>query len=180
MADKKVVFFDRDGVINVDTGYLHEVDQCQFVDGIFSLCAHLKKCQYELIMVTNQSGIARGLYDETQFWKLTDWMMQEFRNNGASFLDVYFCPHHPSFGNDKYKIDCNCRKPKSGMFLQAIQEHNIDIGQSWIIGDRVHDIEAALAAGIKKNILFNNKAPISDIVEHHICNLQEAIQIIKE
>ena len=90
----KAAFLDRDGVINVDHGYVSTTDQFEFIDGVFAACRHLQQQGYLLIVVTNQSGIGRGYYSEAQFWQLTDWMKQQFAANSVDITDVFFCPHH--------------------------------------------------------------------------------------
>lgn len=144
---EKAVFLDRDGVINIDHGYVHQQEDFQFVDGIFDLCRHFQELGYLLIVVTNQSGIARGMYSEKQFQDLTNWMIDEFRTEGIHITKVYHCPHHPEFGQEQDR-SCECRKPKPGMIQRAIAELGIDPVESILIGDKVSDMEAGIAAGI--------------------------------
>lgn len=141
---------DRDGVINVDKSYVYKVEDIEFIDGIFDLCQAYQNKDYDIIIVTNQAGIARGYYTEDDFIKLMDWMKKEFKKRGINILDVFYCPHHPDFTGE-----CDCRKPKPGMILEAAKKHNIDLQNSILIGDKMSDIEAGKNAGIGLNILIN-------------------------
>ena len=146
---KKVVFLDRDGVINKEVGYLHKIEDFEFINGVFDACLYFQSIGYQIIIVTNQSGIDRGYYDEGDFHIVNNWMLEQFNNKGIEILDVFFCPHGP-------ESNCDCRKPKPGMFNQAHDKHNIDMGDSWMIGDKEADITAANAAGIQNTILVES------------------------
>jgi D-glycero-D-manno-heptose 1,7-bisphosphate phosphatase len=152
---KKVVFIDRDGVINKEVGYLHKIKDFEFIDGVFDACLHFQKLGYSLIIITNQSGIARGYYSKDDFHLVNNWMIDQFENQGVSILDVFFCPHGP-------ESTCDCRKPKPGMFNQANDKYNIDMGNSWMIGDKEADIQAANAAGIRNTILVKSGHEIDE------------------
>jgi len=145
----KVVFLDRDGVINQDVGYLHKSKNFNFIAGIFEACKYFQSLGFKLIIVTNQSGIHRGYYQETDFHLLTEWMLGQFYNQHINILDVFFCPHGPN-------ATCKCRKPKPGMLLNARDKYKIDMAKSWMIGDKESDIEAAKAAGVNKTILLKS------------------------
>ena len=125
----KVIFLDRDGVINQEVGYLYKSKDFKFIDGIFEACKHFQSLGYKLIVVTNQSGIARGYYQEEDFHTLTKWMLVQFNNQDVDILDVFFCPHGP-------KSICKCRKPQPGMLLEARDKYGINMKDSWIIGDK--------------------------------------------
>lgn len=153
---KPAVFIDRDGVINHDRGYISKVDDFEFIDGVFEACHALKEKGYLLVLVTNQSGIARGLYTEKEFITLTEWMDWSFADKGIEFDGIYYCPHHSDFGDETYKQDCDCRKPKPGMFISAQEELEIDMASSVMIGDKADDMRAAIAAGVKTNILVRS------------------------
>lgn len=150
---RKAVFLDRDGVINIDHGYLFQPEQFDFIDGVFAACQHLQQLGYLLIVVTNQSGIARGYYSEHQFALLTSWMKQQFAAHGVKIDGVYYCPHHLEKGQNPYNIACDCRKPQPGMLLQAIREYGIDPSQSLMLGDKAADMQAAAAAGVSRKVL---------------------------
>lgn len=158
----KAVFLDRDGVINKDKGYVHTVDEFEFIEGVFEACLTLKQMGYLLIVVTNQSGIARGLYSEADFEHLTEWMDWNFADKGVELDGIYYCPHHPEKGLDEYKQDCDCRKPKPGMLTSAAQFLKIDMSQSVMVGDKADDMRAAKAAGINSAILVRTGKTISD------------------
>jgi D-glycero-D-manno-heptose 1,7-bisphosphate phosphatase len=149
----KAAFLDRDGVINVDHGYVSSPEQFEFIDGVFDACRHLQQQGYLLIVVTNQSGIGRGYYNEQQFHQLTDWMKAQFASHGVTLTDVFFCPHHPVNAIVPYQTDCNCRKPAPGMLLQAIQKYQIDPKLSLMLGDKKADMQAAQAAGVGRKVL---------------------------
>ena len=152
----KAVFLDRDGVINKDNGYVHTVDDFEYIDGVFEACLALKQMGYLLIVVTNQSGIARGMYSEDDFHHLTEWMDWNFADKGVELDGIYYCPHHPQKGLGGYKQDCDCRKPKPGMMLDAAEFLKIDMSQSVMVGDKADDMRAAKAAGINTAILVRS------------------------
>ena len=152
--EKKALFLDRDGVINVNYGYVHKIEDFEFIDGIFDLARAAAAKNYVICIVTNQAGIGRGYYTTDQFNDLTEWMKDRFAEKGAQIDAVYFCPHHPEMGLNEYHRHCDCRKPAPGMIRKAELEHSIDIEHSLLIGDRLSDIECAKAAGIKTAILI--------------------------
>jgi D-glycero-D-manno-heptose 1,7-bisphosphate phosphatase len=145
----KTIFLDRDGVINKESNYVFKIDDFEFIEGIFDACQYLQKLKYEIIIVTNQSGISRGFYNESDYQKLTTWMLSEFENNNIHILDIFHCPHGPD-------SNCNCRKPKPGMLIKAQIKHNIDMKNSWLIGDKASDILAANHSGIKNTIIVRS------------------------
>ena len=148
IVSRPAVFLDRDGVINREDGYVHRVDEFHFIDGVFDACREMSKAGYQLIIITNQAGIARGYYTEDDFHRLTKWMLNEFRQHGIEIDDVYYCPHHPVHGVGDYRRDCDCRKPAPGMILRAAQERSLDLQRSILVGDKVTDIDAGRAAGV--------------------------------
>lgn len=158
---KPAVFLDRDGVINVDHGYVHDEHDFEFIDGVFDAARKLQAKGYLLVLVTNQSGIARGKFSEDRFLSLTQWMDWNFEDNGVAFDGIYYCPHHAEFGVGEYKQDCDCRKPKPGMFLSARDFLNIDMSNSAMVGDKAEDLMAADAAGIGTKILVRTGKPVT-------------------
>ncbi len=148
----KALFLDRDGVINIDKAYVYKPEQFEFIEGIFELCKAYQERDYLIIVVTNQSGIARGYYSEEDFLHVSDWMSEQFAKNGVKIIHIYHCPHHPEITGS-----CRCRKPSPGMLLDAKKEYNIDMKNSLMIGDKERDIEAAIGAGIENTILFTDK-----------------------
>ena len=177
---KTAAFIDRDGIINVDKGYVHKKEDVSFVPGIFRLCRLLQEKGFKIIVITNQSGIARGLYDVEDFNRLMEWMKVQFAEHGINIAGVYFCPHHPTEGQGEFKKDCQCRKPKPGMLLKAQQELDIDLTESVLIGDKETDIQAGLNAGIKKNFLIGNCT--KDQMTDCLCfsNLEELLEYIDD
>lgn len=145
----KAVFLDRDGVINVDKGYVHKIEDFEFYPNVFKALKKLQDAGFKLFIVTNQSGIAVGYYTEEDFLILTNWMLNQFEKEGIKIEKVYYCPHHEDGIVEKYSFKCDCRKPESGMITQAISEYNIDPKQSFLIGDKENDILAAHKEGIK-------------------------------
>ncbi len=153
---KKALFLDRDGVINVDTGYVDRPERFEFTPGIFELCGAAEASGYLLIVVTNQAGIGRGYFSEADFRHLTDWMKQRFLEHGVHIAQVYHCPYHPEFGQGLYKCESRDRKPNPGMLLDAQSDFNLDLAASFLIGDKLSDVEAAHAAGIGAPILLQS------------------------
>ena len=158
---KKAVFLDRDGTLNIDYGYVHDIDHFHFIEGIIEALKKLKEMGYLLVLVTNQSGIARGFFTEEQFLQLTEWMDWSLADRGVDLDGIYYCPHHPEAKFAEFKQDCDCRKPKSGMLLQAIEELKIDPSRSIMIGDKVDDLLAGKGAKINTNILVRTGKEIT-------------------
>ena len=152
----RALFLDRDGIINLDNPYVHKKEDFEFIDGVFDLCRHAKELGFLIFVITNQAGIGRGYYTEEDFLKLTDWMCRVFYNEGIEISKVYYCPFHPEHGIGDYKKDSYFRKPAPGMILQAINEFNVDVLNSVLIGNKITDIQAGISAGLKTNILYEN------------------------
>jgi len=145
----KALFLDRDGVINMEINYLYRIEDFIFINGIFELCEKYHQNGYKIFVITNQAGIAKGFYDENDFYTLTNWMINKFSSKGITISKVYYCPHHPEISGS-----CTCRKPNPGMIKQAEKEFDLDIENSILIGDKISDIEAGKNAGIGLNILI--------------------------
>ncbi|MDC3200286.1 HAD family hydrolase [Porticoccaceae bacterium] len=150
----RALFLDRDGVINVNHGYVHIIEKFEFIDGIFELVRAAHANDFKVVVITNQSGIGRGFYSEQQFHQLTSWMCEEFLNEDAPIDKVYFSPFHPTDGLGRYKKDDFSRKPNPGMIVQAQEELGLDLDNSILVGDKPTDIQAGIAAGIGRNIMF--------------------------
>lgn len=169
----KALFLDRDGVVNVEKDYLYKIDDFEFINGIFELCKFFQEKNYKIVIVTNQSGIARGFYSEDDFNHLSHWMTKQFQTNGIEITAIYHCPHH-----EKYSIKCQCRKPEPGMLLQAAQEYNIDLVNSIIVGDKERDIEAGLNAGLHLTYLFDETGTTkTSKATKIVSNLKEIIDV---
>jgi D-glycero-D-manno-heptose 1,7-bisphosphate phosphatase len=143
---KRAVFVDRDGTINVERDYLYRVDEFEFIPGAPQALKLLNEAGFMVVVVTNQSGVARGYYTEEEVGILHRHIESELANAGARVDAWYYCPHHPS-GRGSYSLPCRCRKPLPGMLLEAARRHNIDLAASIMIGDRLADMEAGIAAG---------------------------------
>jgi D-glycero-D-manno-heptose 1,7-bisphosphate phosphatase len=148
----KALFLDRDGVINIEKNYLYRVEDFEFIDGVFELCKHFQNLGFIIVVITNQSGIARGYYSQDDFLKLSSWMVDEFKKQGINISRVYHCPHHPDFSGE-----CECRKPKNGMILEAQKDFDIDLKNSVLVGDSESDIEAAISSNIQQTYLLSQK-----------------------
>jgi len=146
---RRGLFLDRDGVINVEKNYLYKQEDFEFIDGVFDLCRYYAQRDYLIFVVTNQSGIARGYYTQEDFEKLSAWMVGEFLSHGIEITKVYFCPHFPQISGE-----CECRKPKPKMLLDARDEFDLDMAHSVLVGDKERDIEAAINAGVLESYLF--------------------------
>ena len=168
----KALFLDRDGVINVDHGYVYRKEDIEFIDGIFDLVSAAKKSGYLNIIVTNQSGIGRGYYTSQNFHDLTKWMKEQFVVHNSIIDAVYFCPYHPD-GSGKYSRYKKFRKPEPGMILQAALEHNINLKGSILVGDSLSDIQAGIAAGVGKIFYYGSGDNI--VTAHVVSHLTEII-----
>jgi D,D-heptose 1,7-bisphosphate phosphatase len=147
-AMQKALFLDRDGVINEDLGYVYEARNFKFCEGIFEALANFSARGYKLIVITNQSGIGRGYYTARQFEILNEFMLGEFRKRGVTIDEVYFCPHAP-------EDNCECRKPRPKMILEAARKFSVDLERSIMIGDKQSDMDAAIAAGVGRKFLID-------------------------
>ena len=151
----RALFLDRDGVVNEEVGYLHRADEVRFVAGIFSLCRTAAALGYRLIVVTNQAGIARGYYSETDFEALMQFMRCELHGEGVELDAVYYCPFHPEHGVGKYRQEHEDRKPGTGMLRRGAREFGVELSESVLVGDRCSDVGAANAAGLRQAFLIS-------------------------
>ncbi len=151
----KVAFLDRDGGINEDVGYTYKIEDFNFIDGSIEALQLLQVKGFSIIVVTNQSGIGRGYYTELDYQRLTDWYVEGLSCSGVNIVDVLHCPHTPEDG-------CNCRKPLPGLFEKAAQKHVVNFEQSFMVGDKLSDIEAAERAGIAHRYLVGSEYSQSD------------------
>lgn len=145
---RKAVFLDRDGTLNVEKEYLYRVEEFEFVPGAPEAIRQLNRAGLLVVVVTNQSGVARGYYTEEDVHTLHSHIAQELEHSGARVDAWLYCPHHPS-GRGSYGLPCTCRKPLPGMLLEAARRMDIDLEASVMIGDKRADVEAALAAGCR-------------------------------
>ena len=151
---RRAVFLDRDGTINVEKNYLHKVEDFEFIPGAPEAIKKLKDAGFLVIVVSNQSGIARGYFDELDVAQIHQHMQTELATYGTLIDAFYFCPHHPDEGLGAYKVQCECRKGKPGMLLQAALEHDLDLQHSFMVGDKLADIVAGERAGCKSILVL--------------------------
>ena len=136
----RAIFLDRDGTINVEKHYLFKIEDFEWMPGVLDGLKQLQNQGYLLIILTNQSGIARGYYRESDFFHLNEWMTRTLKNYGVDIAHIYYCPHLPDAAILTYRKACDCRKPKLGMFLQAVHDFDIDLSQSFALGDKLRDL----------------------------------------
>jgi len=143
------IIFDRDGVLNVDSGYAHRPDQIVWCAGALDALRLLRQENIPTAVATNQSGIGRGLYSESDLHELHSWMCREVEASGGRLGPLYFCPHHPEATVERYRVKCGCRKPAPGMLLRALLDHGQDPSACVLIGDKETDMRAAASAGVR-------------------------------
>lgn len=159
---RKALLLDRDGVINVNHGYVYQAQDCDFVEGIFDLCAEAQAKGYTIIIVTNQSGIARKYYSTKQFLAFSHWIEAQFSARGIHITHTYHCPHHP-----KISGRCTCRKPRPGMLFKAARNHHLSLSDSIMVGDSRSDILCAQTAKVGKAVLFKD----DNVDDSHVSNI---------
>lgn len=184
-VSSRALFLDRDGVINVDRGYVSTQEQFELVEGIVDLCRHAVGLGYLNIVITNQAGIGRGFYTEADFLALTEWMYAAFRERGSPIAKVYYCPFHPEFGVGEYRRESDCRKPAPGMILQAAREFDIDLRRSLLVGDKESDIMAGVAAGVGCNVLYCPTSdpwhpPAAKLASQTVAHLADVVRLLSE
>lgn len=162
ITSARALFLDRDGVINRDSGYTHRWEDFVFIDGIFDLSREACERGYRLVVVTNQAGIGRGLYTEEEFLSLTARMCQRFAEEGATIDKVYYDPTHPEHGIGEYRRDSPMRKPNPGMLFAAASEFGLSLPQSMLIGDKISDLQAGIAAKVGCNLLYRGAASVDE------------------
>jgi D-glycero-D-manno-heptose 1,7-bisphosphate phosphatase len=156
----KAIFLDRDGTINEDTGYTYKIEDLEFVNSAIIGLERMQKMGYGLIIITNQAGLAKGKFIEEDYFTFRNEMHKRLKENGIIINAEYFCPHHPEGTIEKYKINCNCRKPKTGMLEQAARDFDLDLKNCWMIGDTHSDILAGKNAGCRTIQVMTRKENI--------------------
>lgn len=154
----RAAFLDRDGVINVDHGYVCRPEDFDWTPGVVEALGRLQRAGFALVVVTNQSGIARGYYTEAQYRALADWMAAALEREGVHLSAQYHCPHLADAPLAQWRSRCNCRKPAPGMILRALADLRLDAAASWIFGDKPHDLQAGWAAGLGQGVLLRDPA----------------------
>jgi D-glycero-D-manno-heptose 1,7-bisphosphate phosphatase len=179
--DRSALFLDRDGVINVNHGYVHRPDQFEFVAGIFELARFwTNEVRRPIVVVTNQAGIGRGYFDENAYTDLTRWMCDRFEAERTAITRVYHCPYHPLDGIGEYRCDHPWRKPKPGMLLQAVSDLGLDPPLCAIVGDKMSDMEAGAAAGIGLRVLIgSHDAKKGETHYEVVADLGEALALLR-
>lgn len=177
----KIVFLDRDGTINVEKNYVHRIEDFQFIEGSIQGIKLLNDNGYKVFVISNQAGIARGYYSEADVDILHRYVNDELFKQGAHIDGFFYCPHHPEHGVGIYKTECQCRKPRIGMFEQATKELDVDKNVSWMIGDNISDIQAGKNYGVRTILVATGygKETIDRIKPNYfVPNLYEACKVI--
>jgi D-glycero-D-manno-heptose 1,7-bisphosphate phosphatase len=152
---RRAVFIDRDGTISEEVGYINHPSRFRLFPFAASAIKHLSENDWLAILVTNQAGVARGYFSEDMIQTVHDGMTTDLESNGAKLDAIYYCAHHPSVGEPPYRFECDCRKPKPGLISRAAQDYDIDLNESWMVGDRYSDIELARNAGLKSAFVLS-------------------------
>lgn len=181
----KAIFMDRDQSLIEDTGYINNPDQVKLLDGVAEALIQLRRMGYELIVISNQSAVARGIVTEQVLEKIHNRLRELLAEKGAYVDEIYYCPYHPEAIVSKYRRNSDLRKPNPGMLLKAAKQRDIQLNRSWMIGDQYHDIEAGIRAGCKTILLDNperhGKTEFSDIQpDFKAVNMKEAANIIRK
>lgn len=157
----KAVFLDRDGVINEERGYVHKADDFALLPGVVAAIRQLRLNGFKVIVVTNQSGIARGFFEGAAVDKLHRHLQRILAAEGTQVDGIYYCPHHPDGTVTEFAVTCDCRKPMPGLFLRAASELKLDLKSSYLVGDKLSDIQAGRQADVKKTFLVRTGHPLS-------------------
>jgi D-glycero-D-manno-heptose 1,7-bisphosphate phosphatase len=152
---KQAVFIDRDGTLSEEVGYINHASRFRLFPYAASAVKHLNENGWLAIVITNQAGVARGYFTEDIIQTVHEAMTKDLKSNGARLDAIYYCAHHPSVGEPPYRFDCDCRKPKPGLISRAAQEFDIDLSESWMVGDRYSDVELARNAGMKSMFVMS-------------------------
>lgn len=184
MDGNKAIFLDRDGTINKDKNYLHRISEFEYIEGAIDGLKKLSNMGYLLVIITNQSGIARGFYSEQDYLTLDMWMRNDLSNKGIIISNSYYCPHLPNGVVPQYTKECDCRKPKTGLFWKARNDLNIDMCRSYAIGDKYRDLSICEESDVK-GILFSKEKKesskytvcaswieIIDYIKRESCNIE--------
>jgi D-glycero-D-manno-heptose 1,7-bisphosphate phosphatase len=151
----RAVFIDRDGTISEEVGYINHLSRFRLFSYSATALNQLHKNGYLAIVITNQAGVARGYFSEEMVRDIHKQMTEDLEASGARLDAIYYCAHHPSVGEPPYQLDCDCRKPRPGLLLRAARDYDIDLANSWMVGDRYSDIELAANAGVKSALVLS-------------------------
>ena len=158
---RRAVFLDRDGTVNAEVDYLSDPEQLVLLPGAARAIARLNRAGFATVLITNQSGVARGLFDEARLAQIHDRLRELLAAEGAHLDAIHYCPHHPKLGEPPYRLDCDCRKPQPGMLRRAAEELGLNLERSWSVGDAPRDLEAAAALGVP-GILVASGKPVTE------------------
>lgn len=164
------VFLDRDGTINVEKHYLHRREDWEWIPGAQKAIRLLKEAGFFVIVVSNQAGIARGMYGPTEVDALHEFVQKDLATMGAVIDAFFYCPHHPEFG-----LPCRCRKPAEAMIASAASQLNVNLSASWMVGDKMMDIQAGLAAGVTSLLVKTGYGAIEAKVADHMAGIFDSI-----
>ncbi|URZ03564.1 D-glycero-beta-D-manno-heptose 1,7-bisphosphate 7-phosphatase [Clostridium felsineum] len=176
----KAVFIDRDGTINVEKNYLYKIEDFEFIEGTREAIKILNDNGYKVVVITNQAGVARGYYTEEDVKKLHEFIQEELKKCDAHVDAFYYCPHHPIDGKGKYKTDCDCRKPKDGLYKKAIQDINIDVEKSYAVGDKISDLLPALSNKIEAFLVMTGYGQKERNIREEINIIQNLYSFVTE
>jgi D-glycero-D-manno-heptose 1,7-bisphosphate phosphatase len=151
---RPAVFLDRDGTMNVDIGYVSSPEQLEVYPWVAEAVRLINRSGMKAIVVTNQSGVARGFYDEQMLGRIHDRLVLDLEREGARLDAIYYCPHHPRIGDTRYRVVCECRKPAAGMLFRAQREHDLDLSNSVVIGDKASDVGMAARVGARSVLVL--------------------------
>jgi D-glycero-D-manno-heptose 1,7-bisphosphate phosphatase len=155
----KAVFLDRDGTVNEEVGYLDDLGKLRLIPGAGAAIRRLNETGFTVVLVTNQSGVARGYFPESLVHDAHERLDELLKSEGARIDAVYYCPHHPKAGNSQYTRECDCRKPRTGLIDKAVKDLGIDIRHSYLVGDKWSDIELAQRAGVHAVLVASGFPP---------------------
>ncbi len=155
----KAVFLDRDGTVNEEVGYLTDLKKLRLITGAGAAIRRLNEAGFKVVLVTNQSGVARGYFPESLVHEAHARLFEMLGSEGARIDAVYYCPHHPKAGNSLYTVECDCRKPKTGLIDKAVKDLDIDVEHSYMVGDKWSDVELAKCAGVFSILVTSGFAP---------------------
>lgn len=183
---RPAVFLDRDGTVQVEVDYLADPAGVELIEGVGKSLAALQRAGFALVVVTNQSGVARGILDEARLAAIHLRLSELLALDGVELDGIYWCPHHPQHGEPPYRCECSCRKPLPGMLLDAAREQALDLARSWMIGDAERDLDAGTAASVRSILVETGKgADERARMEHegrpprHVCaDLPAAVELI--
>jgi D-glycero-D-manno-heptose 1,7-bisphosphate phosphatase len=175
---RRAVFIDRDGTISEEVGYINHLSRFRLFPYASSAIKHLNENGWLAIVITNQAGVARGYFSEDTIHAVHNTMTNELKNNGAQLDAIYYCAHHPSVGEPPYRLDCDCRKPKPGLISRAVKDFDINLEESWMVGDRYSDVELARNAGL--NSMFVMSGYGRGEWEHQRTNWTEQPDLVAE